>query len=245
MTLILRSLLLSALVVASTNARTQAASDARAGDSSEGGVAVPAAPPRLRLHAGAGIADGGRGTMARWPGGATEYASCSPSCTYAPILDLGVVWSPWPHLGFGLRGRWVPGSARSVLGRRWDVLEVTFTPELDLPWPWRGPRGRMRPYLALPIGPAWSFTSRDGGRAVQEDWKARTGSSVGAALGFEFYLNRRIGFVGELSYQERFLSADVVETPVDEPQARASERVTLNQRYLTFTAGLLLGLDGL
>jgi hypothetical protein len=66
---------------------------------------------------------------------------------------------------------------------------------------------------------------------------------VGAALGFEFYVSRRWGFVVETNYQERYLSADVVETPVGEPQARASERVTLMQRHLAFSVGLLIPLD--
>jgi|GEM_PF-5430482 len=212
----------------------------------------PLLPPRLshvRFHLAVGLAETGpNGTMADWPGGSTVNSSCS-TCLFtqvSPVVDLGVDWSPTRCFGLGLRGRWVHGDdSYSIMGRHWDVLEVLLTPQLNLPWPWpwRWPRGGLRPYLALPIGPAWSFQSRAWSRAVAEEWHSRTGVSVGAALGFEFYVARRWGFLVETNYQERYLSADVVQTPVDEPQAQASERVTLMQRHLTFSIGLLVALD--
>jgi len=215
------------------------------------GIPLPLpAPPQRRLHLAIGLADPGpNGTMAKWPGGSTEDSQCPgiQLCSLNPILDLGADWSPTRHFGFGVRARWLKGTDFTdwprVMGRTWDVLEVLLTPQLNLPWPWRWPRGGLRPYLALPIGPAWSFQSRAWSRAVAEEWHSRTGVSVGGALGFEFYLSRRWGFVVETSYQERYLSADVVETPVDEPQAQASERVTLMQRHLAFSVGLLVALD--
>ena len=211
----------------------------------EGALLPPPAPPRLRLHVAAGLVDAGpNGTMAKWPGGSTVGSWCSDGpCLFSQVLDLGADWSSTRYFGLGLRGRWVNESDYNLLGRRWDVLEVLLTPELNLPWPWRWPRGGLRPYLALPIGPAWSFQSRAWSRAVAEEWHSRTGVSVGAALGFEFYVRRRWGFVVETNYQERYLAADVVETPVGEPQAQASERVTLMQRQLAFSVGLLLALD--
>jgi hypothetical protein len=213
----------------------------------EGVPLPPPRPPQLRLHLAAGLAEGGpNGTMANWPGGSTVDSWCStcPFTQVSPVLDLGADWSPTRYYGLGLRGRWVRGGdSYNLLGRHWDVLEVLLTPQLNLPWPWRWPRGGLRPYLALPIGPAWSFQSRAWSRAVAEEWHSRTGVSVGGALGFEFYVSRRWGFVVETSYQERTLSADVVETPVGEPQAQASERVTLMQRHLAFSVGLLVALD--
>ena len=202
-------------------------------------------PPRVRLHLAAGLADAGpNGTMAKWPGGSTVDSWCSTGCLFSQVLDLGANWWPTHYFGLGLRGRWVRGgNSDNLLGRHWDVLEALLTPELNLPWPWHWPRGGLRPYLALPSGPAWSFQSRAWSRAVAEEWHSRTGVSVGGALGFEFYISRRWGFVVETSYQERYLSADVVETPVGEPQAQTSERITLMQRHLTFTVGLLVALD--
>jgi hypothetical protein len=212
----------------------------------EGAFLPPPPPPRLRLHLAVGLADGGpNGTMAKWSAGSTVDSSCS-ACVLvqtSQLLDLGVDWSPTRNYGLGLRGRWVSGGDYNLMGRDWDVLEFLLTPQLSLPWPWRWPRGGLRPYLALPIGPAWSFQSRAWSRAVTEGWHSRTGVSVGAALGFEFFVSRRWGFVVETNYQERYLSADVVETPVGEPQAQASERVTLIQRHLAFSVGLLVALD--
>ena len=160
------------------------------------------------------------------------------------MLELGLDWSPFRYVGAGMRARWIVADTTSnLLGRRFNAVEVLLTPQFQFPWPWRWPRGGLRPYLALPIGPAWSFESRAWSRAVAEDWQSRVGLSLGAALGFEFYLSRRWGFVVETSYQERYLSADVVETPLAEPQAQATERVTLTQRHLTVSLGLLVALD--
>ena len=209
----------------------------------EGAPLPPPRPPRLRLHLAAGLANAGpNGTMATWPDGSTVDSWCS-NCMFSQIADVGADWSSTSYYGLGLRGRWVRDGDYNLLGRYSDVLEILLTPQLSLPWPWRWPRGGLRPYLALPIGPAWSFQSRAWSRAVVEEWHSRTGVSVGAALGFEFYVSRRWGFVVETNYQERYLSADVVETPVGEPQARASERVTLMQRHLAFSVGLLIPLD--
>lgn len=209
------------------------------------GVQVWAEPPRLRLHGTVGLAHGGRGTIATWPRGREEVAACSSDCLVFPVLDLGVDGSLSRLLGMGLRTRWTPRQWQDgVMGRRWDVVEVLLTPQINLPWPGTRLRDRLRPYLAFPIGPAWAFATRGWSRAVDEEWNSRTGLSVGATVGVEFYLKRRLGFVGEITCQERFMSADVVETPVAEPSARATERVTLRQRYLTISVGILLGLDG-
>ena len=211
----------------------------------EGALLPPPQPPHVRLHLAAGLANAGSSdTLAKWPGGSAVDSRCSEGPCLSPVVDLGADWSPTRYYGLGLRGRWVRGGdSGNLMGRHWDVLEVLLTPQLNLPWPWRWPRGGGRPYLALPIGPAWSFQSRDWSRAVAEEWRSRTGVSVGAALGCEFYVSRRWGFVVETNYQERYLSSDVVETPVNEPQARASERVTLMQRHLAFSVGLLVALD--
>ena len=240
--------LLSCLAVLATSGRAQAQLPDAVPVSlgvNEGAIVSPPRPPCLRLHLAAGLADAGsNGTMAKWPGGSTQDSWCSAwPCLFNQLLDLGADWSPTRYYGLGLRGRWVRGGDYNLVGRDWDVLEVLLTPEFNLPWPWLWPHGGLRPYLALPIGPAWSFQSRAWSRAVAEEWHSRTGVSVGGALGFEFYVSRRWGFVVETSYQERYLSADVVETPVDEPQAQASERVTLMQRHLAFSVGLLVVLD--
>jgi len=203
-------------------------------------------PPRLRVHMDGVLADDGHTeTSAEWPGGSTEFATCQrwPSCDASLALGLGADWSPNRFLSLGLRARWHRGNDQlTVLGRRWDVVEALFVPQLNVPWRWRWPRGGLRPYLALPFGPAWSFQSRNWSRAVEEEWNSRTGLSVGVALGMEFYWNHRWGWLVEVGYQARFLSADVVSTPVVDPQSQASERMTLRQRQILFSAGLLFGL---
>ena len=115
-------------------------------------------------------------------------------------------------------------------------------PQLHVPWNRRVPRGGALSYVALPIGLAWSFQSRTWTRAVNEDWNSRPGLSVGAAIGVEMFWGRRWGTLVELGYQARFLSAEVISTPVDEPQAQASERVTTTQQQILLTVGLLFGL---
>ena len=77
---------------------------------------------------------------------------------------------------------------------------------------------------------------------MTEDWNSRPGLSAGAAIGLEMYWSRRWGTLVELGYQARFLSADVISTPVDEPQAQVSERVTTTQHQILFSVGLLVGL---
>jgi len=56
------------------------------------------------------------------------------------------------------------------------------------------------------------------------------------------YWSHRWGTFLELGYQARFLSADVVSTPVSEPQAQVSERVTTTQHQILFTVGVVFGL---
>jgi len=130
-----------------------------------------------------------------------------------------------------------------MLGRHLDVVEVLVVPQVSVPWKWRRwPRGGARPYFAVPVGVAWSYQSRNWTRAVTEDWNSRPGLSAGAAIGLEIYWSRRWGTLVELGYQARFLSADVVSTPVDEPQAQVSERVTTTQHQILFSVGLLVGL---
>lgn len=232
-----------AFVATANNAHAEVVDESAAAGGD--GAQVWAGPPRLRLHGTLGLAHGGQGTIATWPGGREEVAACASSCLVLPVLDLGVDGSLSRIFGVGLRARWTPRHWHDgVVGRRWDVVEMLLTPQINLPWPGPKLRDRMRPYLAFPVGPAWAFATRSWSRAVHEEWNSRTGLSVGATVGVEFYLKRRFGFVGEITCQERFMSADVVETPVAEPAARASERVTLRQRYLTISVGMLLGLDG-
>jgi hypothetical protein len=56
------------------------------------------------------------------------------------------------------------------------------------------------------------------------------------------YFSLRFGMRVELAYQARFLSADVVSTPVDEPQSQVAERVTTTQQQLLFSLGIVFGL---
>jgi hypothetical protein len=130
-----------------------------------------------------------------------------------------------------------------MLGRHLDVVEMLIIPQLNLPWKWRRwpPKG-ARPYIAIPLGLAWSFQYRNWTRAVDEDWNSRTGVSVGVAVGYEMYFSPRFGMRVELGYQARFLSADVVSTPVDEPQSQVTERVTTTQQQLLFSLGIVFGL---
>jgi hypothetical protein len=130
----------------------------------------------------------------------------------------------------------------NYFGRRLYVLEVLSVPHVNLPWYWRRfPRGGARPYVALPVGLAWTYQTRAWSRAVHEDWNSRPGLSVGAALGLELFWSRRWGGLVELGYQARFMSADVISTPVDEPSARVSERVTTTQQQILFTVGVVFG----
>jgi len=207
-------------------------------------------PPSLRLHVdgsfGHSISD-----LSRWPDGSTTSLSCSPlafACGTVVAVGIGVDWAPFHHVSLGLRGRWfIPGASYSdntnMLGRHLDVVEALLVPQLRLPWKWRIPRGGARPYLTMPVGVAWSYESRNWTRAVTEDWRSRPGLSAGAAVGIELFWGRRLGTLLELGYQARFLSADVVSTPVDEPQAQVSERVTTTQHQLLFSLGILFGLQ--
>jgi hypothetical protein len=77
---------------------------------------------------------------------------------------------------------------------------------------------------------------------VNEDWNSRTGLSLGAAIGFELFWTPRWGALVELGYQARFMSADVTSTPVDEPAARVTERVTMRQQQLMLSLGIVFGL---
>ena len=183
------------------------------------------------------------------PDGSRASPSCAPQlppsfCKIAPALGLGMDWSPVALFGLGLRGRWVPGipGNGSIFGRRLDVVEVLLVPQVSLPWKTRIPRGGARPYVAAPVGLAWSFESRTWERAVQEVWNARPVFSAGAALGLELYWGARWGTLLELDYRARFLSADVVSTPLAEPASQATERVTVIQHQLVFSVGLLFGL---
>jgi hypothetical protein len=207
-------------------------------------------PPRLRLHVDGGLG-GYLSYSMRMPDGSRASPSCSslqliPAfCRIAPALGLGMDWSPVPLFGLGLRGRWVhaiPGNG-SIFGRRLDVVEVLLVPQMSLPWHKRIPRGGARPYLAAPVGLAWSFESRAWERAVQESWNGRAGLSVGAALGFELFWGARWGTLLELDYRARFLSADVVSTSFAEPASPATERVTVTQHQLIFSVGLLFGVN--
>lgn len=76
---------------------------------------------------------------------------------------------------------------------------------------------------------------------MKEDWNSRPGLSVGAALGLELFWGLRWGIV-ELDYRARFLSAEVLSTPLDEPASKATERVTVTQHQLVLSLGLLFGL---
>ena len=209
--------------------------------------AQPTTQPGLRLHV-----EGALGLLlsdsSRWPDGLRASPSCPPLsdevCDFAPALALGMDWSLSHHFDLGLRGRWIhPFPVRTMLGRHLDVVEVLIVPQLNVPWKWRRwpPKG-ARPYVAAPVGVAWSFQYRNWTRAVSEDWNSRPGLSAGVAVGFEMYFSRRFAILVELGYQARFLSADVVSTPVDEPEAQVSERVTTTQHQILFSVGVLFGL---
>jgi len=205
-------------------------------------------PPRLRLHVEGGLGVYLSNSM-QMPDGSRASPSCSPQlitafCRIAPALGLGMDWSLLPLFGLGLRGRWVhgiPGNG-SIFGRRLDVVEVLLVPQVTLPWKKRIPRSGARPYVAVPVGLAWSFESRTWERAVQEDWNARPGLSAGAALGLELFGGTSWGALIELDYQARFLSADVVSIPLAEPASQTTERVAVVQHQLVFSVGLLFGL---
>jgi hypothetical protein len=204
-------------------------------------------PPRLRLHIDGAIAHFYGEAWMRWSGGETEYASCATgqACGFTLALAAGADVSLSRHVSLGLRARWLVGGSQwnEVQGRSLSVVEILFVPQVSLPWKWRWPRGGLRPYLALPVGPAWSFLSRTWSRAVHEEWDSRIGLSVGLALGMEFYLSRRWGWLVETSYQAHFLSGNVTQTPVDEPSAEVTTPVTAKQGMLLLTLGLLLPLD--
>lgn len=203
------------------------------------------APPSLRLHVEGALTDL-RSNTTRWPDGTTSSPACTGlvDCDLGLAAALGLDWSSRRRVGVGLRGRMhrhFAGDAND-LGRRLYVLEVLSVPHVNLPWFGRRfPRGGARPYLALPVGVAWSFQTRAWSRAVREDWHSRPGLSVGAALGLELFWSRRWGGLMELGYQARFMSADVVSTPVDEPSARVSERVTTTQHQILFSVGIVFG----
>jgi hypothetical protein len=65
---------------------------------------------------------------------------------------------------------------------------------------------------------------------------------VGAAVGFELFWTPRWGVLLEVGYQARFMSADVTSTPVDEPQAQVTERVTMRQHQILLSVGIVFGL---
>jgi hypothetical protein len=203
-------------------------------------------PPSLRLRLEVALGQLSSDST-QWHDGSQASPSCAPylyACDLSPALGLGIDWSPLRYIGLGLRGRWVHQLAStSIFGRHLDVLEVLSVPQVNLPWKWRRfPRRGARPYVALPLGVAWSFQSRSWTRAVNEDWNSHPGLSAGVAVGLEMYWTARWGSLVELGYQARFLSADVVSTPVDEPQAQASEHVTTRQHQIIFSVGLLFGL---
>jgi hypothetical protein len=203
-------------------------------------------PPRLRVQIKAGLAETYGPSWIQWSDGNREYESCpSFPCGLRFALGAGVDWSPVRYFGIGLHARWLVGRAtwEEALGRHLDIVEVLVAPQLNLPWKWHWPPGGMRPYLALPFGPAWSFQSRTWSRAVHEDWNSRIGLSAGVALGMEFYWKHRLGWFFELNYQQHYLSADVIQTPVDEPAARATERVTAREAALILSIGHLFSLD--
>ncbi len=212
----------------------------------EAGVSAPL-PPGLRLHVAAGLGAYLSQSM-REPDGSQASATCSQEairwlCTVSPALGFGIDWSPVDPFGLGLRGRWVHavhGNA-TIFGRQLDVFEALLVPQVRLPWRKGIPRGGARPYVAAPVGLAWSFQSRKWERAVREDWNARPGLSAGAALGLELFWGRRWGTLVELDYRARFLSADVVSTPLDEPASKATLRVTATQHQIVFSVGLLFG----
>ena len=203
-------------------------------------------PPGLRLHVevapGANLATSRRGSD-----GSQSSPSCAveapPSLCSIPLaLGLGLEWSSVQHIGLGLRGRWVYAPANtSLFGRRLNVLEVLASPNVGWPWHTRIPSGGARTYFAVPVGLAWSFQSRNWERAVREDWNSRPGLSVGVACGLELFWGRNFGGLVELGYQARFLSADVVSTPLADPASKASERVTVTQHHLVLSLGILYG----
>jgi hypothetical protein len=203
------------------------------------------APPSLRVHVEGALTDLQANTT-RWPDGTTSSPTCTGlvSCNLGLAAGLGLDWSSRGHVGFGVRARMhrhFAGDANDF-GRRLYVLDLLSVPHVDLPWfSRRFPRGGARPYVALPVGLAWSFQTRAWSRAVHEDWNSRPGLSVGAALGLELFWSRRWGGLMELGYQARFMSADVISTPIDEPSARVSERVTTTQHQLLFSVGIVLG----
>ena len=224
-----------------------ASAEARAQEAVEAPLPLP---PRLRLHVEVGLGAYLSYSM-QMPDGSRASPSCSslqliPAlCRITPALGLGMDWSPVPLFGLGLRGRWVPAIAGngSIFGRRLDVVEVMLVPQMSLPWRKRIPRGGARTYVAAPVGLAWSFESRGWERAVREDWESRPGLSAGIALGFELFWGARWGTFLELDYRARFLSADVVSTPLAEPASQATERVTVIQHQLVFSVGLLFGMQ--
>jgi hypothetical protein len=59
----------------------------------------------------------------------------------------------------------------------------------------------------------------------------------------EFYWKHRWGWFVELNYQKHVLPADVTQTPVDEPQASMTERVSVREADLILSVGYLLSLD--
>ena len=203
--------------------------------------------PSLRLHV-----EGALGMFlsdsSQWPDGVRASPSCPPLsaevCDFTPALALGMDWSPLQRFDFGLRGRWIhPFPVRDLLGRHLDVVELLIVPQYNLPWKWRRwpPRG-ARPYVAVPVGVAWSFQYRDWTRAVNEDWNGRPGLSAGVAAGFEMYFSPRFAIFMELGYQARLLFSDVVSTPVNEPQSQVTERVKTTQQQLLFSLGVVFGL---
>jgi hypothetical protein len=207
--------------------------------------AVPA-PARLRLL-GEGSLTNLRSDSMRWPDGTTAAPSCPNliGCDPGLAVGLGLEWSSESRFGVGLRSRLhrrFEGDAM-YLGRRLYVLEVLSVSRVNLPWPWQRKRhADVHPYVALPLGLAWTFQTRTWSRAVNEDWNSRTGLSVGAAVGFELFWTPRWGVLLEVGYQARFMSADVTSTPVDEPQAQVTERVTMRQHQILLSVGIVFGL---
>ena len=100
----------------------------------------------------------------QWPHGASEYQSCGAFlvCGFRFALGAGLDWSPTRFFGLGSTRALACGAGS--LGRipraPHHIIEVLLVPRLELPWKWRWPYGGARPYLALPLGPAWSYESR-------------------------------------------------------------------------------------
>lgn len=199
----------------------------------------PRLSPSLYAHAEGILADS-TSDVTRWPDGSSASPAGSNKIHgFGYGLGAGMACSVIPRFTLGLRGRWLQRSPlETVWGRRLDVVEAVLVPQLNL----LRRIGNMRPYVAVPLGAAWSIQRRSWTRAVEEEWNSRPGLTVGGSVGIEVFGPSQLGLLLELGYQARFLSASVISTPVEEPQSRVSERVTTTQHQIIFSAGLALGL---